>query len=99
MVKITELKLDKNSSKPVFELNHNCGVDIICLFDTGADTPVWCSGLDYFKFLYPDSYKVRGKFLLGGFGEGVSAVDVYVIPLFCIGNITYKQFYVAVDSH
>lgn len=98
MEKITELKLDKNSSKPIFELRHDCGIDITCLFDTGADTPVWCSGLDYFKFLYPDSTKARGNFLLGGFGRGATSVEMYVIPEFKIGDITYRQFYVAIDT-
>lgn len=99
MAIITELKLDRNSSKPVFELNHPSGMAITCLFDTGADTPVWCSGWEYFNFLYPDNYKVHGKFLLGGFGDGVSVVDMYVIPQFQIGNILFKQFHVAIDCH
>lgn len=97
MERILTISLDKNSSKPVFKLQKN-ELPIMCMFDTGADTPVWCSGVDYFKTLFPDSEKVDGIFLLGGFGSGASRADMYMIPEFELFNIKFKKFFVAMSD-
>ena len=48
---------------PVTEYN------ILLLFDTGASTPVWCSGGNRFKRKFPSAKKMNYKFLLTGFGR------------------------------
>ncbi len=39
------------------------------LFDTGASTPVWCSGGARFIRKFPSAKKMNYKFLLTGFGR------------------------------
>lgn len=43
--------------------------NIEMLFDTGADTPVWCSGLELFKRIFPMAILEKYQFLLSGFGR------------------------------
>ena len=49
-----------------------------CLFDMGADTPVWTQGAERLKYTF-GAEKVDGKyFLLSGFGKEPEIADVYV---------------------
>lgn len=95
MEQTTVMKLDRNQSKPVFRLQSE-EILLTCMLDTGADIPVWCAGLETLKLLYPNSYKSDGIFLLGGFGKGITKVDMYVIPEFTIGTLTFKNLNIAV---
>lgn len=75
-----------------------------CLFDTGADTPVWTQGDERLKYTF-GAEKVDGKFfLLSGFGKEPELADVYVahdIVLKGVGKdgaaaeITFKNLVVA----
>ena len=56
--------------------------DITILYDTGADTPVWCNGEDELLDLFPAAMKMNSKFILSGFGLHPEIVDVYKIPSF-----------------
>ena len=40
MEQTTVMKLDKNSTKPIFELESPDLTSFTCMLDTGADTPV-----------------------------------------------------------
>ncbi len=54
------------------------------LIDTGAYMPIWTTGLNLFKKEYPDAKKQSYHALIGGFGEGYSIADVYVIADFIL---------------
>lgn len=97
MQKILDMRLNSHISKPVFRLKVSDDTEISCMFDTGSDTPVWCSGIEYFIALFPNSYAVDPQFLLGGFGQGVSEVPIYIVPEFRIEKIVFKNFHVAID--
>ena len=79
---ILELQLIKRYSRPVFEYN-----ETLYMFDTGSDTPVWCSGEDLFADTFKDAQKTEYKAYLSGFGEGYTPASIYIIPEFRVcGN-------------
>jgi len=65
---------------------------INCMFDTGADTPVWSGSLIRFISLFPDAKHIEHKYaIVSGFGTTNRAQEckraVYKIPSFkIIGN-------------
>lgn len=95
MQKTIVLKLDRNLSKPVFDIDINDNT-LSCMFDTGSGLSVWCSGLNYFKLCFPNCKRIDYKMLVYGFGDSAIESDVYVIPEFCIKDLRFKQFYVAI---
>ena len=97
MEQISVFPLAKTETKPTFRTEIK-GESVKCLFDTGADMPVWCSGIDYLKYLFDGIKEIDGIFLLGGFGEGYSKVSVYEIQGFKLGSIYYKCLQLAVDD-
>lgn len=59
------LKFDiLNKVRPVVKYDN-----MFLLFDTGASTPVWCSGSTRFIRKFPTAKKKNYKFLLTGFGR------------------------------
>lgn len=83
-----------NSDKPVFPVD--CGVEsLTCLFDTGADTPVFARGRETLLMYYPDAELINNMYFeLHGFGVGVEQAEVFKIPKFAIkgDNGDYIQF-------
>lgn len=48
--------LDENSIKPIFTSHENTiNSDFICMLDTGAVIPVWCSGAAQLIDAFPSS--------------------------------------------
>ena len=45
---VININLDNKILRPTFDIDIN-KTRVSCLFDTGADIPVWCKSLDIFK--------------------------------------------------
>lgn len=54
----------------------------MALLDSGAETPVWCTGEHKFIKAYPDAVKMKWKAKIRGFGKEYEDAAVYVIPRF-----------------
>ena len=95
---ILELELIKRYDRPVFEYD-----EILYLYDTGSDTPVWCSGEEMFVNTFKNAKKTDYKVYISGFGEGYTTASAYVIPRFYLkrAGIEYKidNLYVAVTDY
>ena len=50
--------------------------DLVYLIDTGADTPVWCKGLEELLDVFPGAEKKEPKYILSGFGREPEIVDL-----------------------
>ncbi len=96
------LKLFNCKNRPTFSYALN-GLDIMALIDSGAETPVWCTGEKKFEIVYPDAKKQNWQTEIRGFGGNLEKASVYIIPEFCLsdGNNTYKilNLQVAVCNH
>lgn len=72
------------------------------LVDTGASIPVWVDGEEVFKYFYPDAIQSEKKAYIGGFGGNGEIVDVFIVPIFIIGdgrdNIVFKDIPIAVTD-
>ena len=90
MSKILSMQLSNKSTKPVFTTITPANKQIKCLFDTGADMPVWCGSEGLLKIVFPKVELMNKKFLLGGFGRKAEIVDVYKIPEFIIKLVSCK---------
>lgn len=95
---ILELELIKRYDRPVFEYD-----EILYLFDTGSDTPVWCSGEEMFINTFKDAVKTDYEVYLSGFGEGVTPAKAYIVPKFVLkkDNVVFEidKLYVAVTDY
>ncbi len=101
---MTNIKFDIQRRKnvygmPIIKIVHKA-THIACLFDTGANIPVWCSGEEELKYYYKDCYKQNAVFMLAGFGKGQELAKAYIIPNFELSDgkntIHYKNLLVAV---
>ncbi|MBQ9438952.1 MAG: hypothetical protein IJU50_11560 [Lachnospiraceae bacterium] len=96
------LQLFNQKSRPSFQYTSN-DIKVMCLIDSGAETPVWCSGEELFLSAYPKAIKQNYDSEIRGFGKGADKGKVYVIPDFFIadGKETYriKNLQVAVCYH
>ena len=96
------LKLFNRRNRPSFSYVEN-DKEVTALIDTGAETPVWCSGEDDFLEAYPDAIKKGWDSDIHGFGMESEKGAVYVIPEFRLtdGKETYKikNLQVAVCFH
>ena len=76
--------------------------DLVYLIDTGADTPVWCKGLEELLDVFPGAEKQEPKYILSGFGREPELVDVCRIPEFVLTDeaesILYRNFMLAVTD-
>ena len=77
--------LQKNNSPRSIRFKNNDGT--ICLFDTGANYPVWCTGLNTLLVQYPNAYMVKGVegYIMGFGGSGTKSV-IYCIPELRLSN-------------
>lgn len=82
--------------KPTFSISTESGDSVTCLFDTGADVPVFTKGEKVLLSLYPSAELVEGySFEISGFGKDVEFVPLYRIPVFRIESDydnTYIEF-------
>lgn len=78
-------KLFNSKSRPSFVFFNN-KIEIICLYDTGAVTPVWCMGERKFLKTYPEAIKQNNNCYISGFGQGREECFVYIIPKFELSN-------------
>ncbi len=96
------LKLFNRKNRPCFSYTSN-NEEVIALLDSGAETPVWCTGEEGFVAAYPDSKKLDWNTEIHGFGSEPEQSAVYVIPEFVLGNhgVIYKikNLQVAVCYH
>ena len=96
------LKLFNIKNRPSFSYSAN-GLDVKALIDTGAETPVWCTGEKKFQMVYPTAKKQDWQTEIRGFGGNPEKADVYVIPEFSLsdGKETYRiiNLEVAVCNH
>ena len=76
----------KRNDRPSFEYD-----GVVYLLDTGAQTPVWCSGKDLFMTAYPEAVKTDYVSHITGFGSGFSTAEVYKIPVFVIENENFSR--------
>lgn len=95
-------KLLNSFDKPSFELVLENKLKIRCLFDTGADTPVFTLGNDVLCKYFPNAQLQTGlTYILSGFGKGTEEASVYMIPEFVLRSdtdddyIQYNKLYVA----
>lgn len=95
------IELNKNERKPVFSLGVGNQLELLCLFDTGADIPVFTLGSEMLMFYFPNAEEIAGLcVVLNGFGRECEVVPVYKIPNFKIVGyngavIEYTSLYVA----
>ena len=75
MANLLTLNIMDGYTRPVVLLEK----DVTCLFDTGADIPVWTQGSEALKKVF-SAEKIKGKkFLLSGFGKEPEIVGAYRI--------------------
>ncbi len=96
------LKLFNRKNRPSFSYRSN-GIEVSALMDSGAETPVWCTGEKRFLRAYPDAIKQSWDSEIRGFGEGAEHGSVYVIPEFELSDekekYTISNLMVAVCDH
>ncbi|MBR5969207.1 MAG: hypothetical protein IK016_02545 [Lachnospiraceae bacterium] len=96
------LQLFNRKNRPTFLYVSN-EEEITALFDSGAETPVWCAGERDFVAAYPDAKRLNWKTKIFGFGKDAEMAAVYVIPDFRLadGNEVYRirNLQVAVCYH
>lgn len=95
-------KLLNLSDKPSFELEARDALKLRCLFDTGADTPVFTLGDDAFCKYFPNALpQPELSYILSGFGKGMETATVYKIPELILksdfddDSISFHNLYVA----
>lgn len=95
------LSIQVSSTRPIFPAII-CDKEILCLLDTGAQTPIYCRGDKLFNIFIHDlpGVKPYGKIPVGGFGAGTERASVYNFDNFSISDtntvINYKNCKVAV---
>ncbi len=95
-------KLLNVSDKPSFDMLIRNQLKMRCLFDTGADTPVFTLGDDALCKYFPDAqFEKELTYILSGFGKGSEEASVYKIPQFILKSdfdddyIQFNNLYVA----
>jgi hypothetical protein len=97
MSEITNLKFNilsdgKRTGKPLI-----ANMDInrtICLIDTGANLPVWCSSEQGLIQYYNKAVPLTGVSILRGFGKEYEVCKVYKIPDFVLTDGKSKIHYI-----
>ncbi len=77
------LQLYNRKNRPSFMYTSN-GLDVTALMDSGAETPVWCTGERKVIKAYPEAVKLKWKAQIRGFGQKYEKASVYIIPRFSI---------------
>ena len=71
-------KLLNLSDKPSFDLVIRSELRLRCLFDTGADTPIFTLGDSALCKYFPDAQlQPDFTYILSGFGKGMETASVY----------------------
>lgn len=73
-------KLSANFERPCISVKINNFFTISVLFDTGARFPVWTSGVEELKRLFPSAEPICKGCSFSGFGGTVNA-DIWCFPL------------------
>ena len=68
-------------SRQIFEYQIN-GCNVLMMYDSGAQIPVWCRSEELFCRVFPDAKKTDFYCDISGFGREVERSNVYIIPLF-----------------
>ena len=93
-----KLIIDLDKHRPYF-----CVDNVICLYDSGAVFPVWCSTEDTLKIMFPNVMKLDYKFPLGGFGgtgNSATLVDVYMLEEFKLSeDLVFKNLCMALSTN
>jgi len=96
------LQLFNRRNRPVFSYYSN-GEEIVALLDSGAESPVWCSGETGFLAAYPDAVRIDQKTKIFGFGKEAEMASVFIIPEFVLSDASesyrIKNLQVAVCYH
>ena len=71
------LKLFNRKNRPSVSYFSN-GIEVSALLDSGAETPVWCTGEKRFLRAYPDAVKQQWDSEIRGFGEGSERGSVFM---------------------
>ncbi|MBD5451666.1 MAG: hypothetical protein HDR25_03390 [Lachnospiraceae bacterium] len=79
-------KLSNKVDRPVFEINVQDGnKKIRCLFDTGADIPVFTLGREMLMMYFPNAVLCEEFYAeISGFGKSEEQALIYNIPNFII---------------
>ena len=68
-------------SRQIFEYQIN-GWNVLMMYDSGAQIPVWCRSEELFCRVFPDARKTDFYCEISGFGRETERSSVYIIPLF-----------------
>lgn len=94
--------LEIDAVKPIFpSLRSMSNKRFRCMLDSGASIPVWCSGKESLKKVFPKAdLRDNIKYILGGFGSGFETADVYYVPAMVLYNgersIVFNKTYLPV---
>ena len=70
-----------------FPLTYDNGEELLTImYDSGAQIPVWCSGIDLLMDAYPNAKKTDYHCEIAGFGKDTELSNIYMIPEFCLAN-------------
>ncbi len=84
--------------KPSFELATRNELKLRCLFDTGADTPVFTLGDIILCKYFPDAQlQPDCTYMISGFGQGIETASVYKIPELVIKS-DFDDDYIRFDN-
>ncbi len=68
-------------SRQIFEYQIN-GWNVLMMYDSGAQIPVWCRSEKLFCSVFPYAKKTDFYCDISGFGRETERSNVYIIPLF-----------------
>lgn len=87
-------KLSNKMDRPIFEINApNGDKRIRCLFDTGADIPVFTLGQEMLVMYFPDAVLCENFYAeISGFGKSEEQALIYNIPNFIIQSDTDQDY-------
>lgn len=92
------LEVTKSYLRPLIRLDSMIGKnDVLSMWDSGASVPVWTDSLRNFKRLFPSCTYVK-RTTLNGFGGDGKEVDVYKIDAFKLGQLTFLDLVILVDT-
>ena len=93
--------LTNTRSRQIFEYKKDGG-DVLMMYDSGAQIPVWCAGEKILRSAYPNAVKTEFISHISGFGKETEDCPVFLIPLFsladgenefCIKNLLVAELY------
>lgn len=87
-------KLSNKVDRPILDINvQNGDKKIRCLFDTGADIPVFTLGHEILMMYFPDAVLCEDFYAeISGFGKSEEQALIYNIPNFIIQSDTDQDY-------